>query len=418
VSIADDATVAELRAALARSQANEARYRLLLDNISDASWMADCATLQLTWLSPGAERQFGYTLNAAQALAAVLLDDLPARLARCIGNDGGNGGSNGGGNDGDDHGGNFGGNPGGNDANVAANSLRRTREADLPHPDGRVLPVEIESTLVLDAAGMPVAVVGVVRDLSARHALAAQQKKFASMLSHEFRTPLSTIDGAVQRLEMTGAHHDEGTRKRYRKIQTAVDRLLGMLDDYLSPERMDSIGRARQPDEVAPAALLQAVAEHARDRVRQHGGRVDLHMGVLPQWIRCDPAGLRLCLDVLVDNAIKYTDCETPIELTGNLASGGGIEFLVRDGGAGVPPAELERVFDKSFRGSNAGGVAGSGLGLYMARAIADVHGGTVTVRNVSESGAEFRIWLPAALSAGKSLARQGGSSDNLSNTS
>jgi hypothetical protein len=86
-----------------------------------------------------------------------------------------------------------------------------------------------------------------VRDLSARRERERQQKRFASMLSHEFRTPLSTIDGAVQRLEMTGAHHDEGTRKRYRKIQAAVDRMLAMLDEYLSPDRMASIGRTRQP---------------------------------------------------------------------------------------------------------------------------------------------------------------------------
>lgn len=255
-------------------------------------------------------------------------------------------------------------------------------------------------------------------NLNTARELAEQQKKFASMLSHEFRTPLSTIDGAVQRLEMTGTHHDEGTRKRYRKIQTAVDRLLAMLDDYLSPERMASIGRVRQPDEVSPAALLESVAEQARGRVRERGGRVDLRLEALPQWLRCDPAGLRLCLDILVDNAIKYTNGNIPIELVGKPASEGGIEFLVRDGGDGVPPAETERVFEKSFRGSNSAGVAGSGLGLYMARSIADVHGGTVTVRNVPESGAEFRIWLPVAATPGKSLARQSGSSDNSSDLS
>lgn len=379
-------TVDELQAALALSRANEARYKLLLDHSAEVSWMADCATLRLTWLSPAAERQFGYTLAGADAMAAGLLRDLTPRLARFASGDG---------------------------------SRRHVvRETELAHADGRVLPVEIDSTLVLDDAGVPVSVVGVVRDLSARRELAEQQKKFASMLSHEFRTPLSTIDGAVQRLEMTGAHHDEGTRKRYRKIQTAVDRMLAMLDEYLSPERMASIGRARQPDEISPAALLQSVAEQARARMGQGGGRVDLRVEALPQWMRCDPAGIRLCLDILIDNAIKYTDANTPLELIGKIATEGGVEFLVRDGGAGVPEAELEQIFAKSFRGSNAAGVAGSGLGLYMARAIADVHGGTVTVKNVSESGAEFRIWLPVAAVPGKSLARAGGNSDNSSNAS
>nr|WP_229219336.1 PAS domain-containing sensor histidine kinase [Duganella sp. BJB1802] len=360
-----------------QSQEEAERYRLLLQHSGEVSWMADCASLRLTWLSPAAGRQFGYTLESAQTLAAGLLQQLPARLAR--------------------------------HANGDPSRVRLLRETELPHADGRMLPVEIESTLILDEQGAAVSVVGVVRDLSARRELAAQQKKFASMLSHEFRTPLSTIDGAVQRLEMTGAHHDEGTRKRYRKIQTAVDRMLAMLDEYLSPERMASIGRERQPNEISPATLLESVAEQARRRRDAVSVRTD----ALPQWMRCDPAGVRLCLEILVDNAIKYTSANTPIELIGKMASEGGVEFLVRDHGAGVPAAELAHVFDKSFRGSNAVGVAGSGLGLYMARAVVDVHGGTLTATNVSESGAEFRIWLPVGAAAGKSLAWSGGSSDN-----
>ncbi|MYM85939.1 PAS domain S-box protein [Rugamonas sp. FT82W] len=376
------ATVAELQAALRQSQAEAERYRLLLQHSGEVSWMADCASLRLTWLSPAAERQFGHTLESAQALAAGLLQQLPARLAR--------------------------------HANGDLSRLRLLRETELPHADGRLLPVEIESTLILDEHGAAVSVVGIVRDLSARRELAAQQKKFASMLSHEFRTPLSTIDGAVQRLEMTGAHHDEATRKRYRKIQTAVDRMLAMLDEYLSPERMASIGRERQPNEISPATLLESVAEQARRRRDAVSVRTD----ALPQWMRCDPAGVRLCLEILLDNAIKYTSANTPIELIGKMASEGGVEFLVRDHGAGVPAAELAHVFDKSFRGSNAVGVPGSGLGLYMARAVVDVHGGTLTATNVSESGAEFRIWLPVGAAAGKSLARSGGSSDNSLNAS
>jgi PAS domain S-box-containing protein len=370
-------TIAELQAALQQSQANEARYRLLLEHSSEISWMADCATLQLTWLSPAAERQFGYTLETARTLAHGLLKDLQARLARYA--------------DGD------------------LSRRRLLRETELAHADGHQVPVEIESTLILDEHGVPATVVGVVRDLSARRELAAQQKKFASMLSHEFRTPLSTIDGAVQRLEMTGAHHDEGTRKRYRKIQTAVDRMLAMLDEYLSPDRMASIGRERQPNEVNPATLLQTAAEQAQRRRKQ----VTVRTEGLPQWMRCDPAGVRLCLEILIDNAIKYTDDNIPLELVGRIATEGGVELLVRDHGAGIPEAELAKVFDKAFRGSNAVGVAGSGLGLYMARSIVDVHGGTVTARNVSESGTEFRIWLPIAANAGKSLARAGASSDN-----
>ncbi|KQQ31001.1 PAS domain-containing sensor histidine kinase [Duganella sp. Leaf126] len=375
------ATVAQLEQALRASQQEAARYRQLLDHSGEVSWMIDCASGELTWLSQAALSQFGYTLETARPLAWDLAQELAPRLERYESGD--------------------------------LSRRRVLREIELPHADGHPVPVAIESTLMLDADGVPVSVLGVVRDLRERRALADQQKKFASMLSHEFRTPLSTIDGAVQRLEMTGTHHDEGTRKRYRKIQTAVDRMLAMLDEYLSPERMASIGRARQPDEISPANLLESVADAARAR----RARVDLHIGALPQWMRCDPAGIRLCLDILIDNAIKYTPADTPLALSGRMAPEGGVEFLVGDQGAGVPEAELDTIFGRGTRGANAAGVAGSGLGLYMARSIADVHGGTVSVRNVSESGAEFRIWLPAAAKPGKSLARVGSNSDNSSDT-
>jgi PAS domain S-box-containing protein len=373
------ATIAELEQSLRQSQQEAARYRQLLDHSGEVSWMIDCASSELEWLSQAAQAQFGYTLESARALAWDLAQELAPRLDRYESGD--------------------------------LSRRRLVRETELPHADGHLVPVEIESTLIVDADGVPVSVLGVVRDLSERRALAEQQKKFASMLSHEFRTPLSTIDGAVQRLEMTGTHHDEGTRKRYRKIQTAVDRMLAMLDEYLSPERMASIGRARQPDEISPAYLLESSAESARARRT----RVDLHVEALPQWMRCDPAGIRLCLEILLDNAIKYTKPDSPIELTGRMAAEGGVEFLVRDHGAGVPEAELEQIFNRGTRGANAAGVAGSGLGLYMARSIADVHGGTISARNVSESGAEFRIWLPAAAKPGKSLARVDSNSDNPS---
>ncbi|MFA9215910.1 MAG: ATP-binding protein [Sphingomonadaceae bacterium] len=355
------------------------RHRQLLELVGEACWIIDLPAQRLSYLNRAAALQFGYRVDqpAAQALADSLLHDLPQRLARY----------------------------------AAGDASRRCvlRQTELPHRDGQRMPVDIESTLVTDAAGVPRALMGVVRDRSAQVALAAEQKKFASMLSHEFRTPLSTIDGAIQRLEMTGARHDEATRKRYTKIQRAVDRLLAMLDEYLSPERMASIGRQRQPDEVAPAALLASVAEQGRARRAQ----IRVLCDGLPAWMRCDPAGMRLTLEILLDNAIKYTAADTVIELVGKMAREGGIEFLVRDRGVGVPPEQLSRVFEKAFRGSNSAAIPGSGLGLYMARAMVEVHGGSLSALNLSESGAEFRIWLPISGRAGKSLAPESSNIDN-----
>jgi PAS domain S-box-containing protein len=334
-------------------------YRLMLDYSSDIHWMVDCATARLLYVSPAAGRLLGWEPETIQAVADTLLSDLPVRLVRFE--------------NGDD--------------------TRRTvrRETELDGRDGPV-PVEIESTLVATPEGLRL--VGVVRDISARRAVTAQQKKFASMLSHEFRTPLATIDGAIQRLEMTHLDADEATRKRYRKIQGAVDRLLGMMDEYLSPDRLAGIGRERQENAIDPAALVEAVAEQGRQR----RPAITVRCGELPERMRCDPAGIRMCLEVLLDNAIKYSPAVSTIEILAGKASEGGVEFVVADAGPAIPTDELERVFDKGFRGRVATELPGSGLGLYMAKSIVEVHGGNVSVQNLLESGKKFRIWLPVPL--------------------
>jgi signal transduction histidine kinase len=335
---------------------DNADYRLMLEHGTDIHWMLDCATGQLLYVSPVATRRFDWppdqALVRAQAIAAPLLHDLPERLERFRRGD----------------------------------DSRRTvlREAEL---EG--VAVEIESTLVDEHR-----LVGVARDITARRTFEHQQKKFASMLSHEFRAPLATIDGAIQRLVMTDKGSDEGTTKRYHKIQTAADRLLAMVDEYLSPERLAAIGRPRRENGIAPAALMEAAAAQARTR----RSTVIVQAGDAPAWVRADPEGMRMCLDVVLDNAVKYTPADSPIVLWAGKAAGGGVEFTVADSGPAIPEHEIGRLFDKGYRGSTATGVAGSGIGLYMAKAVIEVHGGTLSVQNLPESGKKFRIWLPVAV--------------------
>jgi signal transduction histidine kinase len=216
------------------------------------------------------------------------------------------------------------------------------------------------------------------------------------MLNHEFRTPLSTIDGAIQRLEVTGVNADEPTRQRYRKISGAVDRMIGMLDQYLSPDRLEQIGYKPRANTVEPRQLLDEAAQ----QVRAAGAAVQLDAGALPASLRCQPDGLRMALKVLVDNALQYAPAGTPVVLSGALVDGG-VAFAVRDQGPGVPVDEVPLIFGKAYRASNAQG-SGSGLGLYMARSVIEVHGGAITMRNVDTGGAEFCIWLPLQRLSGK----------------
>lgn len=360
-------------------------FRAIAEISGDVAWIVDCATLLPTYLSPAVEHMLGYRVdealaqyhdNAADQPLQPLWAGLSERLYRFAHGD--------------------------------ASRLRLLREFDLPHKNGALVPIEVISTLLLDEAGKAVSVAGIIRDLSARREHEAGQHRFASMLNHEFRTPLSTIDGAIQRLEVTGANADSATRERYRKIGNAVDRLIGMLDEYLSPDRLQSINRKPQASAVKPASLLI----QAEQAVTGAGLNARVELGDLPATLRCEPQGLKLALKVLVDNAIQYSPTGADIDLTARRADGG-VEFVVRDYGGGVPPAEREHIFGKTYRGSNAGVRPGSGLGLYMARAVVEVHGGSVTLVPVTGAGAAFRMWLPVVEKLAKNLAHGGPNSDN-----
>ncbi len=288
---------------------------------------------------------------------------------------------------------------------------RRSQEVEVSNADGHPVGLQVISTVVRNGDGT-LSLVGLLRDLTPQRTYLADQRRFASMLNHEFRTPLATIDGAVQRLEATSQSADEPTRQRYRKIAVATDRLIAMLDEYLSPDRMAAIGKVRQPNTIAARELLDGGVAQVREAGRE--ARVEAGALELAQVLRGEPEGLRLALKVLVDNALLYSPAGTRVTL-GARRSGAGVEFTVRDEGPGVPPDDAACIFDKGYRGGNAEGLPGSGLGLYMARSIVDVHGGMLRLGE-GQGGAEFRLWLPALENGGQlRLASSSLSSDNRS---
>lgn len=359
-------------------------FRHIAELDGGVAWIVDARTGQLDYISPSVETLTGFTPadvadhisgKRKDAALAVICAGVAERLKRFGEGD--------------------------------ASRVKLVREVDQLRKDGSSVPLEVVSSIVLDDAGQPLAVVGVARDISERRERDGEQRRFASLLNHEFRTPLSTIDGAIQRLEVTGANADEPTRQRYRNIQGAVDRLIELLDEFLSPDRMAQVGRKRHANSAEPLLLLRDAAMQARAL----GRNATVEGGDLPASIRCEPDGLRLALKVLVENAVQYSPAGAAIVLRGGRADHG-TEMLVRDHGPGIAEADLPRIFDKFYRGSNADGTAGSGLGLYMARSVVEVHGGNLSVRNCPDGGAEFRLWLPA----GKNLAPRSDSSDNRKN--
>lgn len=361
-------------------RASEERYRLIADNTGDVIWMMDAGTLQFTYVSPSIQRQRGYTAEEIMALhrdvtrapPALPLDNGMPQMARQL----------------HDRIRRF--------LNGDESRRREVKEIDQPHKDGRVVPVEVVSTLLCDEYGIPRAVIGVSRDISARRQAQEEQKRFVAMVSHEFRTPLATIDGAVQRLLSTSTKADDATRKRLEKIEKSADRLTALLDDYLTQERFDTAGRGLHLSRMSPRALLEDCAASARALSADHA--IDIDASLLPASVACDADRLRLTLRILADNAVKYTPAGSRILVAGRIAPQGGIEFTVADDGDGIPETEIAHIFDKFFRGRAASTQPGSGLGLHLARSVVEMHGGSLTVHSQAGQGARFTIWLPLDL--------------------
>lgn len=357
----------------------DVQFRTIAELAGDIALSIDLPDLGLRYLSPAFSALLGYD---AAALQAAIAGSGPREALGALG------------------------------LHLAAGSegepgARRVQEVEVRNADGHPVGLQVITTVLRNADGSS-SLVGLLRDLSAQRAHLAEQRRFASMLNHEFRTPLATIDGAIQRLEATSQGADDALRQRYRKIAVATDRLIAMLDEYLSPDRMAAIGKVRQPNTIAARALL----EEGVKQLREAGREALVEADELTLGLRGEPEGLRLALKVLVDNALLFSPAGSKVAL-GARRSGNGIEFTVRDEGRGVPAQDAAHIFDKGYRGSNAAGLPGSGLGLYLARSIVDVHGGLLRLAN-TRAGAEFKLWLPAMdISGQQQLASSSPNSDN-----
>ncbi len=219
-----------------------------------------------------------------------------------------------------------------------------------------------------------------------------QQRQFFSMVSHEFRTPLAVIDSAAQMLALRAEAVEPAMLERLGVIRTAVLRLTGLIDAYLTDERLQSGNLVLERRPVDLAGLVGATADVFRAAYPECV--IETDVAELPEAVSGDEPLLGLVLGNLLGNAIKYSDDAARVRVHGS-ADGPTAVLEVTDGGCGIPANELPRVFDRFYRGSNAAGLPGTGIGLHTVQQIVQLHGGIITVGSVAGEGSAFRIVLP-----------------------
>jgi two-component system sensor histidine kinase KdpD len=247
-------------------------------------------------------------------------------------------------------------------------------------------------------AGLAIERAQLAQQASQAEVLQAAEKLQTALLnsiSHDLRTPLVSITGALSSLAEDGTALDAGARRAL--VDNALgeaERLNRLVGNLLDMTRLEAgaVKVKREPLELAD--LVGTALEQLRGRLGDRPLVVDV-----PDDLPLAPGDFVLLVQVLVnllDNAIKYSPPQAPIEVRAR-ATGETVEIEVADRGPGIPPEDLTRVFDKFYRVQHRGNVTGTGLGLAICRGLVEAHGGKVQAANRPEGGARVWFSLPLA---------------------
>jgi PAS domain S-box-containing protein len=237
--------------------------------------------------------------------------------------------------------------------------------------------------------------VAVVRDVSARRALERMKDEFVATVSHELRTPLTSIKGTLALVlgGITGEVADE-TQHLLTVAHGNTDRLIRLVNDVLEIERLSS-GRVELVPEATDALTLVGAAVDAVLGMAADAG-VGIETEVTPEPLDVDPDRVVQILTNLLGNAVRFSAAGSCVrlEVDGDDAE---VRFRVIDEGRGIPSELHERIFDRFAQAdaSDRRDRAGTGLGLPIARGLAERHGGRLVVRSRPGEGATFEVGLP-----------------------
>jgi signal transduction histidine kinase/CHASE2 domain-containing sensor protein len=243
--------------------------------------------------------------------------------------------------------------------------------------------------------GAALGIVASLADITRQHELQQTKNDIMALVSHEMRTPLTAIQGMSELLaqfeldplrsrEMSIAIHDEAKR------------LTHMISQYLDITRLESGATVLRRSALRIEPLVERTLLMLDPLAAERGIRLTRHLDSSVAPVLADADLLSRAIGNLVSNAIKYSPRKTEVVISArNAAEGVAIE--VADHGYGIPEASLNRIFEKFYRVPRVEDVdvPGTGLGLALVRDVAELHGGSVTVRSSVGAGSVFTFWVP-----------------------
>jgi PAS domain S-box-containing protein len=269
-------------------------------------------------------------------------------------------------------------------------------EGDLARRDGGAVSLGITYAPTLSPEGRLVSIIANLRDITRFREAEELKSTFISIVSHELRTPVALIKGYVGTLRRDDAEWDPAVvRDSLAVIEDEADHLAALIDDLLDASRLQAGALALSMGDVPLAALLERLVERYQTQAKTHAFISDVPRD-LP-LVRGDEQRLTQVVANLLSNAVKYSPDGTEIRVQAR-AKPAEVVVCISDQGIGIEPADAPHVFDRFFRSRPASrSTQGAGLGLFLAKAIVEAHGGRIWVDPQIRRGARLCFSVPRA---------------------
>ncbi len=267
-------------------------------------------------------------------------------------------------------------------------------EGDLERSDGLTLPVGITYAPLVDPEGNLRNIVATVRDITRFREAEELKSTFISVISHELKTPVALIKGYVSTLRREDASWERKiVQDSLAVIEEEADRLTDLIENLLDASRLQAGALSINQTDLLVNLLAERVAERFRTQTETHTIAVEFP----PEFpiVMADEDRISQVLENMISNAIKYSPAGGEIKISGHVHSRY-IVVCVSDEGPGIAPDDIPHVFDRFYRASDAArNTKGAGLGLYLARAVIEAHGGRIWVDPKPREGARICFSLP-----------------------
>jgi K+-sensing histidine kinase KdpD len=239
------------------------------------------------------------------------------------------------------------------------------------------------------------------KDMELARRAAELKSALLASLSHGLRTPLTAVTVAANNLNAPWLS-DEQRREQAEIVRLELDRLNRLFQHIVDMARIETHAVAAEAEWVEPTELIDAARQQVEPALAKH--RVDVKAGTDRMFVYVDPRLTSTALAHLLENAAQYSPPGSRIVVTTSLSKGE-LQIAVGDSGAGIPPEDLDHIFERFYRGASASKQRfGTGMGLAIARGLLAAEGGRVWAANGLHGGAIFTIAIPTEIRSAAAL--------------